>query len=94
MRWFSRRLRSAFIGAGLVVVLIKDDLNPHAVWIVRVMVSLGAGLVAAGILGTFEVGGPWLGLTIKAGGPIGITVLFYLVNPASQVGAYVRRYEG
>lgn len=81
---------AVFIGAGLTVVLIRDNLNSQTFWIVRVMVALGAGFVAAGILGTFEFGGPWLGLTIKAGGPIGITVLFYLVNPGSQVDRYVR----
>ncbi len=57
-----------FIAAGLLIVLLKADLNPRAFWIVRVVVALGAGLVAAGILGNLTIEGTALNLTIKAGG--------------------------
>jgi hypothetical protein len=50
------------IVASLVVVIVIGDLSPQAFWIMRVMVALGAGLVAAGILGTIEIEGSILQL--------------------------------
>lgn len=80
---------SVFIGVGLTTVLLRDDLSQHAIWVVRVIVALGAGFVSAGILGTIEVGGDALGIAIKAGGPVALTVLIYLLNP---IGGAARTY--
>jgi hypothetical protein len=74
-----------FIVASLNIALVNSNLNPTAIWIIRVLVALGVGFVAAGILGNVEVGGPVLGLTLKAGGPIAITVIIYLFNPIGQM---------
>lgn len=76
-----------FILTGLIIALVKSDLSSTAAWIIRVLVALGAGFVAAGILGNVEVGGPVAGLTVKAGGPIAITIFFYWVNPPGRLQA-------
>ena len=83
-----------FILVGLIVALIKTNLSPTAIWIIRVMVALGAGFVAAGILGNVEVTGPVAGLTVKAGGPIAITIIFYLINPISRIQASKKKEVG
>jgi len=75
-----------FIGAGLIVTLAKPGLSPQAFWVVRVIVALGAGFVAAGILGNIEITGR-AELPIKAGGPIAVTVLVYVWNPPGVVRA-------
>ena len=80
---------AVFIASGLVITLIKADLNDRAFWIVRVMVSLGAAFLAAGILGEIEVSGTVLKWTVKAGGPFAVFVIVYLLNPPRVVEAYV-----
>ena len=80
---------SAFIAVALTVSLVKEDLNPRAAVIVRAILSLGAGFVAYGIVGNIVIEGPLMGLTVKAGGPIAITVLFYLFDPPSRIRTYV-----
>ncbi|REJ87027.1 MAG: hypothetical protein DWQ34_19095 [Planctomycetota bacterium] len=80
---------AVFIAAGLVVTLVNADISDRAFWIVRVMVSLGAALLAAGILGEIEVSGDVLGLTVKAGGPIAVFVIIYLLNPPKTIEAFV-----
>ncbi len=70
-----------FILAGLVLVIIISDISQQAFWIIRVIVSLGAGFVAAGILGNMTFEGTVKNIVIKAGGPIGVTLIMYLVNP-------------
>ena len=76
-----------FILLSLIIVLLKPDLGQQAFWIIRVMVALGAGLVAAGILGNLTIEGTVANLTIKAGGPIAVTVMVYLLNPPKLVHA-------
>lgn len=78
-----------FIAAGLVITLVRDDLNNRAFWIVRLMVSLGAGLAAAGMLGGLEIEGQIMSLSIKAGGPFAVWVITYLLNPPDTVQTYV-----
>ena len=73
---------AVFIITGLVIALVfRKDLGPRVFWVIRVVVALGAGMLAAGILGNLTISGTWAGLSIKAGGPIAVTVLVYLVNP-------------
>ncbi len=76
---------AVLIAACLVIVLVKGDLSPRAFWIVRVMVALGAGFMAAGILGNLDITGTVLNLTIKAGGPLAVTVMIYLLDPPKLV---------
>ena len=84
---------AVFIASGLVITLIKADLNDRAFWIVRVMVSLGAALLAAGILGGIEVSGDGFGLSVKAGGPAAVFVIIYLLNPPKTIGAFVNKAD-
>jgi len=76
---------------GLAVLLIKPDASQRVFWVVRVLVALGAGFAAAGLLGTLEIEGPVLDLTIKAGGPFALTVLVYLVNPLNPLRGFLSR---
>ena len=69
------------IVASLVTVIVIGDLSPQAFWIMRVIVALGAGLVAAGILGTIEIEGSLANISVKAGGPFAFAVLVYALNP-------------
>ncbi len=74
-----------FILVGLVVVIIMGNLSPQAFWIIRVMVALGTGFIAAGILGPIDFKGTVKNWTIKAGGPIALTLVIYLLNPPNLV---------
>lgn len=78
---------TGFILIGLVIVLVKGELGQQAFWVVRVLVSLGAGLAAAGVLGSISVEGTIANITIKAGGPIAFAVLVYAVNPPKMIRA-------
>ena len=79
---------SLIIGGLVFAVLV--DLDPQTFFILRVLIALGAGFAAAGILGTLEIENPALDLTVKAGGPIAFTVLVYLVNPPAIVVALLQ----
>ena len=83
-----------FILTGLIIALVKTGLSPTAIWIIRVMVALGAGFVAAGILGNVTIDGTIAGLTVKAGGPIAITIFFYWVNPPGRLQAAKAKKAG
>jgi hypothetical protein len=73
----------------LIIVILNPDLNPQGFWIIRILVSLGAGFVAAGILGNLEISGSVANITIKAGGSLAVTVLVYLLNPPQIVLALI-----
>jgi hypothetical protein len=79
------------IFGSLILVILKPDINPQGFWIIRILVALGAGFAAAGILGNIEITNPIAKYTIKAGGPIALTVLFYLVNPPKMVRALIQK---
>lgn len=51
--------------------------------IVRMTVGLAGGFISAGLGGTFKVDSDLGKASVKAGGPIGVAVFFYLVNPLS-----------
>ena len=72
---------SIFILVGLAIALFKKQMSPQTAWILRVIVSLGAGFVAAGILGPIEIGVEWLDVTIDAGGPMALLVFVYWKTP-------------
>ena len=73
------------IGVSLTVLLLRDDLSPELANVLRGIFALGAGGVSAGVFGTLEISGPIAGLTVKAGGPIAVTIIFYVVSPATGV---------
>ena len=69
------------IFVGLRIAIKNPDLSGTAFWIIRILVSLGGGFVAAGIFGNITISGPILDVSVKAGGPIALTVFFYAVTP-------------
>ena len=75
----------AMIALGLLVAIFVIQDPALAAWIIRVTVALGAGFMAAGILGAIEITNPRTELIVKAGGPIAVTVLLYVWNPAPIV---------
>ena len=81
---------SLIIGAimllvGLVIPLVFNPIPPGAFWVVRVTVALAAGFMGAGLLGTIQIGNPVGDIIVKAGGPVALTVLFYLKSPADTI---------
>ena len=77
---------SVIFGLGLIIIgynYIASDpsVHPRLYQIYRMGVAFGAGFVAAGLAGSFQIEGKWPPVTVKAGGPIGIAVFFYAVNP-------------
>ncbi len=76
---------SVYILVGLLVALFKPTENPQVRFIIRVIVSLGAGFVAAGILGTIEISGTVWNVSVHAVGPIAITFMVYAFNPAQRM---------
>ena len=73
------------IALGLLVAIFVVQNPALAAWIIRVTVALGAGFMSAGILGAIEITNPIGEVAVKAGGPIAITVLLYVWNPAPAV---------
>jgi hypothetical protein len=76
---------SVYILVGLIVAVFKPTENPQVGWIVRVLVSLGAGFVAAGILGTIEISGTVWDISVHAGGPIAVFFIIYAFNPSQRI---------
>lgn len=74
-------LGAFFLIGSFIILVVMHDLSPEAIWVIRVIVSLGAGFLSAGILGNVSIEGTVANITIKAGGPIAITVILYLLNP-------------
>ena len=70
------------IALGLLVAIFVVQNPALAAWIIRVTVALGAGFMSAGILGAIEIENPRTEMIVKAGGPIAVTVLLYVWNPA------------
>jgi hypothetical protein len=81
------------IGLGLALILVSFVLavlfknsGEFAMWIVRVMVALGAGFASGGLLGNLELSGPIFNtMTISASGGFAVFVLVYAFNPASRL---------
>lgn len=66
---------------GLDLAIEKPGLSKLAFTIVRGATSLGAGFVAAGILGSIEINATErASMTIRASGPIAVTALFYVLD--------------
>lgn len=80
---------TVLLGVSLAVLLLRDQLSPELALVTRGMFALGAGGVSGGILGTIEVGGGFGKFTVKALGPIAITVLFYLASPVAVLQRYI-----
>jgi hypothetical protein len=57
------------------------DMHDRVYQIVRLAVGMGAGFIAMGLAGPVKFEGTYTGVTIKAGGPTGIAIFFYLVDP-------------
>ena len=73
------------IALGLLVAIFVISDPDLAAWIIRVTVALGAGFMAAGILGVIEITNPIGEVVVKAGGPVAVTVLFYVWDPAPAI---------
>lgn len=67
--------------AMLVVHIVVNPMPPGAADAARVLLSLGAGLAAAGLLGSLDFEGPVMGVTITAGGGFAVFVIVYLFEP-------------
>lgn len=66
----------------LAIALFVKPTPPLAAWIIRVTMALAVGFLGAGILGTLTIEGPVAELVVKAGGPVALTILFYVWTPA------------
>lgn len=75
---------SVYILVGLLVAVLKPSPAAHIIWVIRVLVSLGAGFVAAGILGTIEISGTVWDISVHAGGPIAVFFIIYAFNPPER----------
>jgi hypothetical protein len=87
-RWITVGLAAGSVVFGLVllrfcftVIIGAPEMPDRAYQIVRLVIGMGAGFVAAGLAGPFEIETGWPTATIKAGGPTGVAIFFYLVNP-------------
>jgi hypothetical protein len=67
--------------AMLVVYIVVNPIPPGAAQAARVLLSLGAGLAAAGLLGSLDIEGPVMGVTITAGGGFAVFIVVYLFEP-------------
>ena len=70
-----------FLLASGIILLVVKPTNPTALWLIRVVVSLGGGFLAAGLLGFIEIGGKVLDIVIEAGGGFAVFLVLYLLNP-------------
>ena len=73
----------ALLVATLVAAFVRETMSPPQVSIVHTVSSLGGGLVAVGIAGYLTVTGTIAGLAVRAGGPLAVTVLLFVVDPSS-----------
>jgi hypothetical protein len=71
------------LAISLAIALVVDPVPQVAAWIIRVLVSLAAGFIGAGILGTVTIENPRLERAIKGGGPVVLTIFFYAWDPGS-----------
>ena len=65
------------------VVDEQDEMSAAAYQIIRLTIGLASGFIATGLAGPFQIDTKWQDVTVKAGGPIGVAIFFYLVNPIS-----------
>ena len=65
----------------LVVLIVVHPMPPEAAQAARVLLSIGAGLAAAGLLGSLKFEGKFLGISITAGGGFAMFAIVYLVQP-------------
>ena len=67
--------------AMLVVQIVLDPIPPGAAHAARVLLSLGAGLAAAGLIGSLDFDGPVMGIAITASGGFAVFLIVYLIEP-------------
>ena len=74
-------------GVASFMIFRKDPtpIPPEAMFILRVILALAAGGVAAIVPGFFGLGGNVRSITIQATGAIAVAVLVYLINPPSLI---------
>ena len=93
-KWMTIGLAAGSVIFGLILLRFCFDLlmgdsgqvvSARSYQLVRLVIGLAAGFIAAGLVGPFEIEAQaekgWLTATVKAGGPTGIAIFFYLVNP-------------
>ena len=67
--------------AMLAVLILKDPVPPPAAQAARTILSLGAGLTAAGLVGSLNFSGPVQGISLTATGGFGVFLVVYLIEP-------------
>lgn len=74
----------ALVVAGIYIIIkYIQDTQLALFWASRLLISLGAGFVSFGLLGSLEIEGELAQLTIKAGGPIAFTIAVFFGPPGS-----------
>jgi hypothetical protein len=72
----------------LVILIVAHPVPPEAAQAARTLLSMGAGLAAAGLVGSLKFDGNVKGVGITAGGGFGVFIIVYLFEPGvvSMIG--------